>query len=434
MTEKIISTIETYGMLKGGERVTAALSGGADSVCLLLVLNGLKERYDLKLDAVHVNHCIRGKEADRDEEFCRKLCERLGVELTVKRIDVPAIAAEKKQSLEEAARNVRYSVFAQHSGTGLTATAHTASDNAETVLLNLARGTGLKGMCGIPPVRDNIIRPLIDVTRQDVENYLRELGQDFVTDSTNLDNDYTRNRIRHNIIPEILRINSGFYKTFCAELKIFSEENIFIEKSVKTAYNICIDNGALCGLEKYDTVIRKRCISIFLKENSLPVSAEKINAVNGILDTGGKINISDGVYAVCRKHTLTILRMPEKTEIQPVKLRCGENSIFSDKTVFAEIKDGGGGIIDTDKVCGDIVLRNRNYGDRIQLAGRNFTSSVKKLLNENVRADMRPFIHFLADDEGVIFIENIGVADRVKPDSNTKKSLYITVLPKCREK
>lgn len=91
MTEKIISSIETYGMLKGGERVTAALSGGADSVCLLLVLNDLKERYSLKLDAVHVNHCIRGGEADRDEEFCRKLCERLGIELTVKKIDVPAI-------------------------------------------------------------------------------------------------------------------------------------------------------------------------------------------------------------------------------------------------------------------------------------------------------------------------------------------------------
>lgn len=434
MTEKIISTIETYGMLKGGECVTAALSGGADSVCLLLVLNDLKERYSLKLDAVHVNHCIRGEEADRDEQFCRKLCERLGVELTVKRIDVPAIAAEKKQSLEEAARNVRYAVFAEHSAGGLTATAHTASDNAETVLLNLARGTGLKGMCGIPPVRDSIIRPLIDVTRQDVENYLKETGQDFVTDSTNLDNDYTRNRIRHNIIPEILRINSGFYKTFCAELKIFSEENIFIENSVKTAYNICIDNGALCGLEKYDTVIRKRCISIFLRENSLPVSAEKINAVNDILDSGGKINISDGVFAVCRKHILTILRMPEKTEIQPVKLCCGENSIFPHKTVFAEIKDGSGGIIDTDKVCGDIVLRSRRNGDRIQLAGRSFTSSVKKLLNEKIRPDIRPYIHFLADDTGVIFIENIGVADRVKPDVNTRKSLYITVLPTSHEK
>lgn len=434
MTEKIISTIETYGMLKGGERVTAALSGGADSVCLLLVLNDLKERYSLKLDAVHVNHCIRGEEADRDEQFCRKLCERLGVELTVKKIDVPAIAAEKKQSLEEAARNVRYAVFAEHSEEGLTATAHTASDNAETVLLNLARGTGLKGMCGIPPVRDSIIRPLIDVTRQDVENYLKETGQDFVTDSTNLDNDYTRNRIRHNIIPEILRINSGFYKTFCAELKIFSEENIFIENSVKTAYNICIDNGALCGLEKYDTVIRKRCISIFLRENSLPVSAEKINAVNDILDSGGKINISDGVFAVCRKHILTILRMPEKTEIQPVKLCCGENSIFPHKTVFAEIKDGSGGIIDTDKVCGDIVLRSRRNGDRIQLAGRSFTSSVKKLLNEKIRPDIRPYIHFLADDTGVIFIENIGVADRVKPDGNTRKSLYITVLPTSHEK
>ena len=196
MTERIIGSIDTYSMLKGGERVTAALSGGADSVCLLLVLKELEEKYNIKVYAVHVNHCIRGEESDRDEHFCRDLCRKLGVELTVRRIDVPAYAADNKRSLEEAARDIRYSVFAEVASGGKLATAHTASDSAETVILNLARGTGLKGICGIPPVRDNIIRPLIDVTRNDVENYLLKRGQNFITDSTNLSVDYTRNRIR----------------------------------------------------------------------------------------------------------------------------------------------------------------------------------------------------------------------------------------------
>lgn len=414
-------------MLKGGERITAALSGGADSVCLLLILKEIEEKYNLEIDAIHINHCIRGEESDRDEQFCRRLCEKLNVPLTVKKIDVPAYAKEKKQSLEEAARDIRYEKFAEKSIGGLIATAHTASDNAETVILNLVRGTGLKGLCGIPSVRGNIIRPLIDVTRQDVEDYLEKRIQDYVTDSTNLTTDYTRNRIRHNIIPEIMKINSGFFKTFCAELKIFSEENIFIENSVKNAYNRCMVNGALYELEKYDTIIRKRCIAKFLREKSLPVSAEKINSINNILDSGGKINIAANTFAVCRKKVLSIVKVVEDKNSEPILLCRGENSIFLDRIIYAEIKNDGGGIIDCDKVCGEIILRGRNYGDKIQLAGRNFTSSVKKLLNEKIRADVRPYIHFLADDKGVIYIENIGIADRVKPDKCTVRSLYITL-------
>ncbi|MDE5649348.1 MAG: tRNA lysidine(34) synthetase TilS, partial [Oscillospiraceae bacterium] len=229
MIDKIINTIEIYSMIKKGDRITAALSGGADSVCLLLVLKELSESYNITVDAIHINHCIRGEESDRDEEFCRSLCTKLHIPITVIRTDVPSAAAGSKKSLEETARDIRYETFKKHAGkNGKIATAHTLSDNAETVILNLARGTGLKGLCGIPPVRDNIIRPLIEITRQQVEDCLKEQNQGFVTDSTNLSNDYTRNRIRHNIIPELLKINGGFYKTFSAGQKILKEENNFI--------------------------------------------------------------------------------------------------------------------------------------------------------------------------------------------------------------
>ncbi len=428
MINRIISTIKAYSMLKGGEHITVALSGGADSVCLLSAMKEISTQYNLHVDAIHINHCIRGEEADRDELFCKKLCEKLEIPFTVKRIDVPSYAIQKKLSVEEAAREVRYEEFSKHCPNSLIATAHTASDNAETVLFNFTRGTGLKGICGIPPIRGNIIRPLIDVTRQDVEKYIEKYGLEYVTDSTNLTIDYTRNRIRHNIIPEILKINNGFYKTFCTEIKIFSEENSFIEKHVNQAYNECENRGALENLTKYDTVVRKRCIARLLKENALPISSEKINSIDEILDCGGKINITKNTFVVCRSDILSIVRMPDENTLRFSELSEGENSIFDGRIVHAEIKQDKDGIIDIDKVCGTVILRSRNYGDKIRLSGRNCTSSVKKLINENIRADLKPYLHFLADDEGLIYIEGIGVAERVKTDENTVKSLHINVI------
>ncbi len=172
----------------------------------------------------------------------------------------PRLPQNQKKSLEETARDIRYKAFEKHAGDkGKIATAHTVSDNAETVILNMARGTGLKGLCGIPPVRDNIIRPLIDVTRQQIEDYLKSMNQGFVTDSTNLSDDYTRNRIRHKIIPELLKINEGFYKTFSSEIKILKEENSFIAQCAEDAYRKCRNgSGVISGLDKYPDAVKKK--------------------------------------------------------------------------------------------------------------------------------------------------------------------------------
>lgn len=159
--------------------------------------------------------------------------ENWALNLTVRRIDVPAYAADNKRSLEEAARDIRYSVFAEVASGGKLATAHTASDSAETVILNLARGTGLKGICGIPPVRDNIIRPLIDVTRNDVENYLLKRGQNFITDSTNLSVDYTRNRIRLKLYLKSFKLTAAFIKLFVQNLKYFRKKINLLKNSLK---------------------------------------------------------------------------------------------------------------------------------------------------------------------------------------------------------
>lgn len=426
MIDKIIHTIEIYSMIKKGDRITVALSGGADSVCLLLVLKELSRSYNITVDAIHINHCIRGEESDRDEEFCRSLCTRLDIPITVIRADVPAAALESKKSLEETARDIRYETFKKHAGKGKIATAHTLSDNAETVILNLTRGTGLKGLCGIPPVRGNIIRPLIEITRQQVEDYLKEQNQGFVTDSTNLSDDYTRNRIRHNIIPELLKINGGFYKTFSAGQKILKEENNFISSYAESAYKKCKKStGEISGLDKYPDAVKKRIVSMFLNDNNLPVSYDKINSVSSLSEKNGKINILKGIYISGKDGVITVNQETEKITDVEIPLKIGRNFIFKNKVLIAEENKKGDLLIDLDKICGTIILRNRRYGDKIKLSGRSFTSSVKKLLNENIPSEERPFIHFLSDDIGLIYVENIGVADRVKVTGESIRILSV---------
>ena len=202
MLEHVKQTIVAYDMLRPGEPVLVALSGGADSVALLRVLREL----GYAVRAFHLNHCLRGAESDRDEAFCRTLCAQLGVELTVERVDVAAAAREQSKGVEETARRIRYARLHDAAQGAKIATAHTADDNLETMLFHLVRGTGPKGLAGIPPVRGQIIRPLLQVERAQVETYLASLGQDYVTDSTNMDETYTRNRIRHTVVPALWAI------------------------------------------------------------------------------------------------------------------------------------------------------------------------------------------------------------------------------------
>ena len=232
-------------MLEDGDTVIVGLSGGADSTALLRVLCELKTEYNLNLIAAHVNHGIRGAEADRDEAFCKELCKKLGVQIYAFHIDIPELAKERGVSLEVAGRDARYEFFTGLAGEkGKIATAHNAQDTAETLLLNLCRGTGLKGLTGIPPVRfvehkagcrsdetvsTMVIRPLIECTREEIEAYLESLGQDYVTDSTNLEDDYTRNRIRHNVIPELVAVNESAMGNITRCISTLKDDSDFLE-------------------------------------------------------------------------------------------------------------------------------------------------------------------------------------------------------------
>ncbi len=443
MLDKIIKLSQKYNMFISGDIVVCGLSGGADSVCLLLSLCELRERLGIEVEALHVNHCLRGSESDRDEDFCRSLCTRLGVPFTAERCDVSGYAAERSLSTELAARELRYDIFRRNTEGKKLATAHNADDNLETVILNLARGTALKGLAGIPPVRGNIVRPLLSVTRAEIEAFLAKRGQDFVTDSTNLTDDYTRNRIRHRVIPLLREINPSLGSTFVSSADGLRDENAYIEAMTDTAERECLDGNRLTGLAGYDTVIRSRCISRLLTRNGLPVSHERIRECEDILINGGKLNISRNIYFISDGTTAELKAIPtaETAEELSAPLKVGENSIFRGITLICELVDKAEYdrrrdvnkkltfyAFDYDKIKGEAVLRNRRNGDRIQLRGRDFRSSVKKLINENIPPEERSTLHFIEDSEGTVFAEKLGIAQRVAPDGNTKRLFIISVV------
>ena len=283
MLEKIHKALEKYNMISYGDSILVALSGGADSVCLLMVLTEIREQLSLSLSAIHINHSLRGSASDADEAFCVELCRKMSIPIIVERYLVAERAVKDKLSIEEAARNVRYEIFKKYSNGIKLATAHTASDNAETILINLTRGTGLKGLVGIPPVRDNIIRPLIYLSRGEVEEYLREKEQNYVTDATNLDDVYSRNKIRHKVIPVLSEINRSVISTISSNVSALELENEFIEQQADAAYRECFRQpSSLVGLQKYHKALRHRCIARLLSSANQYYSQERICEIDNI--------------------------------------------------------------------------------------------------------------------------------------------------------
>lgn len=442
MLDKILSFAEKYNMFPQRATVVCGLSGGADSVSLVLALSELSKRLNITVEALHVNHCLRGDESDRDEEFCRRFCAQLGIPFTAVSCDVRSYAEQNSLSDEEAARKLRYDIFTRHSAEKLIATAHNANDNLETVILNLARGTALKGLSGIPPVRGNIVRPLLTVSRNEIEKYLCVKNTGYVTDSTNLSDNYTRNKIRHSIIPVLNEINCSVVETSVTAIDAVRAENSFIEAETDKVWRICSDGDALEGLSRYPEVIRRRCIARLLSSHSLPYSYGRLSDADHIALKGGKINVSGNFYLVSDGKKMILENIPPKIYVGEIysELKPGKNKIFDSKSLYAEIISDNNFCIneivntklaiyylDYDKIKGRVIVRNRRFGDKIRLCGRSFTSSVKKLINENIPPYSRNELYFIEDDDGTVFAEKIGIADRAAPDGNTVNYLKITI-------
>lgn len=407
MNKTFIQTIEKYKLLENGDKIIVALSGGADSVTLLDMLYSVKELYNLKIYASHINHGLRGEEADRDENFCKILCENYNVELFIKKADIKALAKEQKISEELCGRNVRYSYFEELSQKldAKIATAHTASDNIETLLFNITRGSSVTGAGGITPKRDNIIRPLIMLTRADIESYCQQNKLEYVTDSTNLTDDYTRNKIRHQVIPVLKQLNpqlelSAFH--FCESARETSEYvNIQTEKALENA--VC-EYGYNCKslLENSNAVIKNAISLICKKHSGITPEYKHIELILEILHNNGAVSIGNGYTAVSKQGILRVIGKNDK-------------ELFSHSELKGEItftKDFKRYIIKIDNSLSEnknIILRTRKGADKFTYLNRNITKPLRKAMNEaKIPSELRDDLLVIADEEAVLWCEKIG--------------------------
>ncbi len=403
-------------MIEAGDTVCVGVSGGADSVCLLSVLCELSGVLGIgrgKIIAVHVNHGIRGDEALRDENYVREFCERIGVKLYVRQVDVPALAGVRRETIEETGRSERYKAFAdalREAGDeyginvaecGKIAVAHNRMDNAETILFHLIRGSGIKGACGIPPVRGNIIRPLLETGREDIEAYLRDKGIGFVVDSTNLHLDYDRNKIRHEILPVLKSINSGAEEhitDFARDMQVIegklardTERNF---KEAVAAYADVISLSVSRLLMMDDLMQRRVLYSTFEKISGSrkDVTSKHICGMQKLLyaDSGARIDLPYGI--VCRKnYDMLILegrRLNEDTT-EPIRLENGSEVRLSAGCISMQIVDINSQNIDykkkytkafdCDKIVDTLCVRKPADGDYIVINSDGRRKSINKL-------------------------------------------------------
>ncbi len=427
---KVIDTVEKYRLLEGVKSVAVAVSGGADSMCLLHILSSLKDKYGIILKAVHINHNLRGEEALRDENLVRNYCKANGIDLTVHSVDVAALSEKLGLGTEECGRNVRYECF-EKANCDAVAVAHSLSDSIETTVYNLLRGTGTKGLCGIPAKREpNIIRPLISCTREEIEKYCADEGIPFVTDSTNLTDDYTRNYIRHNIIPAFERVNNSFMANISRTCSILSEENDFIQMS---ALKLIISSAVCDGFNaemfaSAHRAVRKRAILIILcekmKKQPLYIHTNLVNKI--IENKGGKVEISAEWYAKVEKG---ILFFDKEKKIKPWQTEFSDGKaespfgIYRITPEYSNFKNDDA--FDVSKIKGQLSLSSRREGDRFTFIKRKVSKSLKKLFNEmQIPVREREKMAVLRDEENIVWVEGIGVNAPYIPDENSEK-IYV---------
>ena len=347
--DKVKRTITEYDLIRQGDRVLCALSGGSDSVAMLHILIKLSYEMGFEVLAAHVNHGIRA-EADKDEDFVKKLCEDNDIKCFVKKADVPAYAAKHKMSSELAGRKIRYGFFEEirkSQNINKIATAHNKNDSAESVLLHMTRGCGIDGMCGISPKRDAyIIRPVIGLTKSEIEDYCKSNNYEFAVDKTNFEADYTRNKIRLHLLPLIEKeLNPGFVDTVTENTEVFKEAADFIGKCTDEAYGKYVASGKadIEGLLKEHNTIIKGVIQLMyrnFRKSTEKLSVKHINDVLNLIGGGANkvINLPGGISVAAEYGKLKFIGTDNKNESFSYTLTIGEEKFIPEINAVVQIK------------------------------------------------------------------------------------------------
>ncbi len=448
--------------------ILVAYSGGADSTALLHMLCSLSKETEAVIYAAHVNHGIRGNEADRDEAFCRLTAERLGVRFFVHHADVPALAKQSGESIEATARRIRYEFFdkiMKEYEIPLLAVAHNANDNLETILFHLARGSGLKGLCGIPVSRlcahGTLVRPLLGVCREDILSYCRENSLDFVTDSTNVDTDYTRNRIRSEIVPLLQSINPSAVAHGARLAESLRADELCLESMAEWFFSEMRDGFAL-EIEKLngspEAIVNRALMMLYedfsggkvLERSHLTalrtLSRKGIPHSSVTLPHGAEAVIEDGrlcfrerIVPSCYEPYVLALSGQEQPLSEgdhvisqtncEIVIRTSHNAknIYKKSILLS---------IDSATINGHVFVRNRRPEDKIRLGGMH--KSLKKLLcDRKVPLSLRPRLPIICDGDGILAVPLVGVREGAQPTVQTPAErilyFYVSFDPKLSE-
>lgn len=404
MLNKLASFIRTYDMISPGDEIVCAVSGGADSIALLFGMKLLTDVWDFRLSAAHFNHHLRGEESDRDEAFVREFCRSYGIALYVSGGQV----TPSEKGLEAAARDARYTFL--NSLPGKIATAHTADDNAETILMHLIRGTGLKGLGGITPKTDKLIRPMLSITRREVEDFLTEYALPHMEDSSNESDAFLRNRIRHRVMPLLKAENPRFSENMTAMAEILRLDEQALSSSLAS------ELPDVTALRQMESAVRRRYLERFLKQRGVKEPEQShISAVESLVfseNPSARVDLPKSV-TIARQYG-QLVKLEEEKEISPLPLpkvgcvRLGSNLTLK-VSPAREICNSPDCFTVT---ChGQPMVRSRMAGDEIHLPGG--TRSLKKLfIDRKIPASSRCSIPVIADELGVLGVYGIGADDR----------------------
>mgnify|MGYP000229660139 CR=1 FL=1 len=462
--KKVLETIRDRRLTVPGEGIVAGISGGPDSVCLLHVLYSLRQALGIKLYAVHINHMLRDKEADLDEEYTAGLCNDLGIPLHISRVDVATAAREQGISLEEAGRDIRYSEFRKYAetvGAAKIAVAHNRNDQAETVMLNIIRGTGAAGLSGMEYIRGDIIRPLLGTGRDEIERYCREAGLRPRTDSTNLQQEYTRNKVRLGLIPYINeKFDTDIVSSLCRLAENAAADERFMEKYAQHDYErivlekgdgfVCLDNRTLSGL---DPAIRMRVLKMAVTDaagsakgiGAIHYQALSSLSVKGV--TGARAELPHSIRASVSYGVLRIYSektaIKQNREIPGFEVKISVPGVTEVPVIGAAVTtyvenvsniDNYGRLgynpkvqfFDYDKLSEGIYIRNRRNGDIFKPLGSNGTKKLKEyFIDSKIPRESRDEIPLISCGNEIVWVIGYKISDKFKVTENTRNVLKI---------
>ncbi len=431
MKAKLRTLCAQYDMLPEGAHVLCAVSGGADSMCLLHLLRAVAEDWGFTLQAAHFNHRLRGEDSLQDEEFVRTQCEAWGIPLLCERADVAAEAGKAGRGVEETARRLRYEFLeraAKQCGAGRIATAHTANDNAETMLFHLVRGAGLQGLTGIPPKRGIVVRPLLACTRDEVEEYCAKNSVPHVEDATNQDQTFTRNYLRHTVLPALKQVNPRTVEHLAdAAQHLRVDQDYLEERAREVADRSCETESGLTiptrVLRETHPAIAGRAVRILMSRAGIRSNgaAAHVDAVLELCrgeDPSGRCDLP-GVIVRRMYDKLVFIPSEERLETpssavlqQDTTTAYGATGweIFCRKTICPEApgKNPAHFYLASAKLQGAVLVRSRQTGDEIKLPGRPGKSLKKLFIDEKIPLTGRDRLPVLADELGVIAVAGFG--------------------------